>query len=115
VGEARRRTASPSATTRVHLAAEAIVRLRRGEAVCAVQLLDQAWDEIERSTAADLVRGFRVVRAFAGETAGGTATASSSDFLAGVRPFRHGEFAWLGAGWPEMGRYLEAKGFAAVA
>jgi hypothetical protein len=115
VAEAHRRTAKPTANTRVHLVAEAIVLIRRGDAASAARLLDQSWGEIERSTAADLVRAFRVVRALAGETAGGTAATSSGDFLAGARPFRPGEFAWLGVGWPEMTRYLEAKGFASAA
>jgi hypothetical protein len=115
VAEARRRTATPTVSVRVHLAAEAIVRLRRGDAVAAARLLDQTWGEIERSTSADLVRALRIVRALAGEKAGGAAAASSDELLAGARPFRAGEFAWLAAGWPEMARYLEAKGFAAVA
>ncbi len=113
VEEARKRSASPAANTRVHLAAEAIVRCRRGDVDGAARLLHQTWGEIERSTAADLVRAFRIVRAFAGESAGGPFAASANDLVAGARPFRAGEYAWLGAGWPEMARYLEARGFGA--
>ena len=73
------------------------------------------WTELERSTAADLVRAFRVIRAFAAEQAGGDAAVQSSDLLAGARPFRAGEYAWIGVRWPELARYLAARGFAAAA
>ena len=113
VTESKRRASSPSSITRVHLAAEAIVRLRRGDALGAVQLLDASWGEIERSTAADMVRALRIVRAFAAESIGSPALVP--DLLAGARPFRPGEYAWLGARWPEMARYLDANGFAQAA
>jgi hypothetical protein len=113
VAEAKGRASSPSSFTRVHLAAEAIVRLRRGDAPGAVQLLDASWGEIERSTAADMVRALRIVRALAAESGG--APAQVPDLLAGARPFRAGEYAWLGAAWPEMARYLAANGFAQAA
>jgi len=115
VAEARQRTASPSSTSRVHLAAEAIVRLRRGDASGAVRLFDETWGELERCTSADLVRAFRVVRAFAAERTGGAAAAQAADLLAGARPFRAGEYAWLAAAWPEMASYLAANGFGAAA
>ncbi len=113
--EARRQSASATSNTRLHLVAEAIARCRRGDPAAAARLLDETWGEIERSTAADLMRGVRILRAFAAESASGAAAASVGDLLAGARPFRPGEYAWLGAGWPEMARYLEAKGFAAAA
>jgi tetratricopeptide (TPR) repeat protein len=115
IAEARRRAASPASTTRVHLAAEAIVRLRRGDALGAARLFDETWGELERCTAADLVRAFRVVRAFAAVSAGGAAVAQAADLLAGARPFRAGEYAWIGVAWPEMARYLAANGFSAAA
>ena len=115
ITEARQRAASPGSTSRVHLAAEAIVRMRRGDALGAARLFDQTWGELERSTAADLMRALRLVRAFAAAQAGGVAAAQAADLLAGARPFRAGEYAWIGAGWPEMARYLAANGFAAAA
>ncbi len=114
IAEARRRAAGPGATSRVHLAAEAIVRLRRGDGPGAARLFDQTWAELERSTAADLVRALRVVRAFAAEQAGGAAGAQAADLLAGARPFHAREYAWIVAGWPEMARYLLANGFGAA-
>lgn len=110
--EARRRAASPSATTRVHLAAEAVVRLRRGDAAGAARLFDETWGEIERCTSADLVRALRIVRALAADAAGRT---GAGELLAGARPFRPGEYAWIAAGWPEMRRYLAEHGFEAAA
>jgi hypothetical protein len=98
--------------TRLHLAVEALVALRRGRAQEARLAFDQSWAEIERTTAADLVRGLRIARAFAAEAEGGETAALAPDLLAGARPFRPGEYAWLSASWPEMARYLEAKGFA---
>lgn len=115
IAEARRRAASPASATRFHVAAEAIVRLRRGDATGSARLFEQTWGELERSTAADVVRALRVVRAFAVEHAGGSAAAGAADLLAGARPFRPGEYAWIAAGWPEMSRYLAEKGFAAAA
>jgi tetratricopeptide (TPR) repeat protein len=115
VAEARRRSASPTSVTRVHLAAEAIVRLRRGDAAGAAQLLAETWGELERSTAADLVRALRLVRAFAVERSALGEAPEPDELLAGARPFRPGEYGWVAAGWPEMGRYLLEKGFAAAA
>ncbi len=115
IEEARRRAESPASTTRVHLVAEAIVRVRRGDAPGAARLLDETWGEIERCTAADFVRAFRLVRAFAMESAGGAAAAQAPDLLSGARPFREGEYTWIAAGWPEMARYLATHGFETAA
>lgn len=115
IAEARQRSMSSPLATRVHLAAEAIVRLRRGDAPGAARLLDETWGEIERCTAADLVRAFRIVRAFTAEAAGGVSATQAPDLLAGARPFRTGEYTWIAVAWPEMARYLAAKGFAAAA
>jgi hypothetical protein len=115
VAEAQQRATSACSVSRVHLAADAIVRLRRGDAASAAQLLERSWTELERSTAADLVRSFRVIRAFAAEQAGGDAASQASDLLAGARPFRAGEYAWIGSRWPELARYLAARGFEAAA
>ncbi len=60
-----------------------------------------------------MVRALRIVRAFAAESIGSPALVP--DLLAGARPFRPGEYAWLGARWPEMARYLDANGFAQAA
>jgi hypothetical protein len=113
--EARQRAASACSTSRIHFAADAIVLLRRGNAAAAATLLDGSWGELERCTAADLVRAFRLVRAFAAEQVEGAAAAQAADLLAGARPFRAGEYAWIAARWPEMARYLAANGFEAAA
>jgi hypothetical protein len=113
--EARQRALSACSTSRVHFAAEAIVLLRRGNAPAAAKLFDETWGELERCTAADLVRAFRVVRAFAAEQVGGATAAQAPDLLAGARPFRGGEYGWIGARWPDMARYLAANGFEAAA
>jgi hypothetical protein len=60
-----------------------------------------------------MLRALRIVRALAAEMAG--AREQVPDLLVGARPFRPGEYAWLGAGWPEMARYLEANGFSKAA
>jgi tetratricopeptide (TPR) repeat protein len=112
--DARRLAAGPSIPSRMYLAAEAVNALRAGDAAGAVRMLDEGWSALELSTTADLVRGLRVIRAFAIESAGGDA-ALANDLLAGARPSRPGEYAWLGASWPELARYLEEKGFSAAA
>lgn len=89
--------------------------LRRGDPAAAGRILDGGWDELERATSGDRVRGFRVLRAFAAEQVGGALAAQAGELLAGARPCRPGEYAWIGARWPEMARYLAASGFDAAA
>ena len=110
--EARRRAANPSAVSRGHLVAEAVIRCRRSDSSGAARLLQERWGEIERSVTADFVRAFRVIRAFAIDTAGAPDCGSATDLIAGARPARSGEYVWLGAGWPEMAGYLASKGIA---
>lgn len=110
-GVARAEVTASSSPVRLHLAAEAIVALRRGEPRAARIALEQGWAELERASPAEIVRGLRVASALAAEADGGAAPATVSDLLAGARPLGPGDLAWLGGSWPEMARYLEAKGF----
>jgi hypothetical protein len=111
VAEAHRRFAAGGAIpTRFHLAAAAILALRRGEPAAARDLFERDWAELERGVTADFVRGLRVACALAAERAGGEAPGALAELLAGARPSRPGELAWLSASWPEMAAYLAAHG-----
>jgi hypothetical protein len=94
----------------LHVAAEALVYLRKGDARTAAKVFAQGWLEIERSSDAEFIRPLRVARAFAMETSGGEDAMGAAELLAGARPFRPGEFTWLGAGWPELARHLRENG-----
>ena len=108
--EARRRVQRPGHVSRLHLVAEAIALERRGHDEAAARRLAESWGEIELTTTADLMRGIRLVRAYVVERAGGTAGEVEA-LLAGARPFRPGEYAWLSAGWKEMEVWAAMKGF----
>jgi hypothetical protein len=108
---ARARLTRPGHPSRLHLVAEALVLGRSGRDEAAARRLAECWGEIELTTSADLMRGVRLVRAYAVERAGGTAGEVEA-LLAGARPFRPGEYAWLSAGWKEMEVWLALKGFA---
>lgn len=105
------RAAASTTQVRLHVAAAAIASLRRGDARAAREAFEQGWPEIERGCPGELVRGLRLPYALAAEAEGGAAAALATGLLAGARPFRAGEYAWLAAHWPELARYLEAKGF----
>ena len=78
---------------------------RTGRPEDAAKLLDEGWAGYEASVTGDVLRPLRVVRAFAhasGPRAGGVAEAA----LPTLRPAYPGEYAFLGARWPEMAAFL---------
>lgn len=109
--EARRRVQRPGHANRLHLVAEAVALERRGHDEAAARRLAEGWGEIELTTSADLMRGIRLIRAYVVERAGGT-PGEVEALLAGARPFRPGEYAWLAGGWKELEVWLALKGFA---
>lgn len=113
IAEASRRSRKLASLSRLHRAAQAIVLARRGDPGAGLRALEESWGEIERTTTADVVRGLRIVRAHLLEAC--VRAEEAEALLAGARPFRTGEYVWLGAGWPEMAAYLAVRGFAAAA
>lgn len=111
--EARRRVQRPGHPSRLHVVAEAVALDRRGHDEAAARRLAERWGELELTTSADLMRGLRLVRAYVLERAGGT-PGEVEALLAGARPFRRGEYAWLYAGWKELEVWAAVKGFVAA-
>ena len=85
---------------------EAMVRCRTGECAAAATLLDERWIELEAGLTGRQLRAVRIVRAFAHAAAGPRATGTSAAILLGIRRSYPGEFAFLGAKWPEMAAFL---------
>jgi hypothetical protein len=108
--EARARLTRPGHPTRLHVVAEAIVLARRGQDEAAARRLAEGWGEVELTTSADLMRGIRLVRAYAVERAGGSAGEVDA-LLSGARPFRRNEYAWLYGAWEELEVWAAVKGF----
>lgn len=98
--------------SKLQLLARSVVLLRRGHADEARALLEAEWREGESALLADVMRALRIVRAFA--TVHGSRTDAdvrvAADLLAGARPFRAGDYDWLGAQWPEMRAFLVEHG-----
>lgn len=108
--EARRRNVRPGHASRLHFVAEAVAHARRGRDEAAARRFAESWAEIELTTSADLMRGVRLVRAYAVERAGGS-PGEVEALLAGARPFRTGEYAWLYGAWKELEVWAAVKGF----
>lgn len=88
--------------------ARSVWHCRAGRVDVAAKLLDDGWTEIESTTAGDVLRPLRVVRAFAKAAAGPRAPA-----LETPRPAYPGEFTFLGTSWPEMATFLATHELAA--
>jgi len=88
---------------------QAVNALRRGEQpAAAAQVLDAAWEDLDRTLVGVELRPFRALRAFAAARGGGPSPrASSATAVAALAEARPGELAWLGAEWPEMRAFLE--------
>lgn len=101
--------------SRLELLAKSVVLCRRGHPDEARALLEQHWREGEAALLADVMRALRLVRAYA--TLRGSRTPdderTAADLLAGARPFRAGDYDWLGVSWPEMRAFLEEHGLVA--
>lgn len=85
---------------------EALIRCRAGESAEAANLLDEQWLELEAALTGRQLRAVRIVRAFAHSAAGPRAAGTAASILLGIRPSYPGEFAFLGADWPEMEAFL---------
>lgn len=85
--------------------AGAVAHCRPGRIAEAEKILEDGWAALEATTTGDVLRPLRVVRAFVqatGPRSGGAAEAA----LPTLRPAYPAEFAFLGAAWPEMQKFL---------
>jgi len=90
--------------------ARAVLALRRGTPTVAARLLDEHWAECEATLTGDVFRPLRVIRAFAQSASGPREAGIAAMTLAAARPAHPGEYAFLGADWPEMAVFLDAHG-----
>ena len=90
--------------------AEAVVAARKGDPTGAIAILDKSWDELRFVLTADTLRVVEVIRAFAEAQGGLRESNTMAERLVRIEPVRRGEFAFLGAEWPEMKAYLAAHG-----
>jgi hypothetical protein len=95
----KRRVPAGLGTARLHLAAEAVVASRAGDATDAATRIEQAWPELARSYQAADLRPLRLVRAFLLGAAGRPGEEEEVAALAR-------EHRWMGAEWPELAAFL---------
>ncbi len=88
-------------TTGAIALARSVWHCRAGRVDVAAKLLADGWTEIESTTTGDVLRPLRIVRAFAAAAAGPREPA-----MVTPRPAYPGEYAFLGASWPEMAAFL---------
>jgi hypothetical protein len=93
--------------------AEAVVALRRGRPADATALLERGWATMREVLNANTLRVAEVVRALAEAAGGLRQTNTVAERLLRVEPVIAGEFAFLGARWPEMRAFLDAHGLGA--
>jgi hypothetical protein len=90
-------------------AAVKLLDCRAGRAGAAVKLLDDRWMDCENALDGTWLRPLRVVRAFAIAAAGPREGGVAEAVLAPAKPLAfRGEYAFLGAAWPEMAAFLAA-------
>jgi hypothetical protein len=90
-----------------------VIDCRAGRAEAAVKWLDDHWAECEYTLTGSETRLLRVVRAFALAQSGPREAGVVDATVAQSRPPRFdGEYAFLGAKWPEMATFLTTHGLA---
>jgi hypothetical protein len=92
---------------------DAVVDVREGRYESFLRWLDERWRQLEGGLTARTTRPLRVLRAFATAHAPGAGPrdAGGVDMLVNaLKPATPGEFAMLGAEWPEMAAFLSASG-----
>jgi len=93
------------------LFARALYDCRRGASAEVARTLQARWRELEASLTGEGFRRWRVLHAFAlASSTGPRDGAHIEPLLQPLRGGQAGEFAWLGARWPEMQSFLTAYG-----
>lgn len=87
----------------------AVIDCRKGRDAEAAVSLEHAWTEHEATMTGETLRLMRVLRAFACAAADGPRNQGLVERVLGdMKPRYDGEFAFLGATWPEMAAFLAA-------
>jgi hypothetical protein len=104
LSEARRR---PHKTEGLpHILTEIAIEIRAGRAANARKRLEDEWRTIERELSGARLRPLRVLRAFAIATTSDMRDGSAEHVIAGLRPVRRDEFAYMAKSWPELDQFL---------
>lgn len=88
--------------------ARAVVDCRSGRADEAARMLEESWSEYEGVLMGETMRPLRVVRAFAIAATDPRNAGVAASLLDTARAAYPGEYAFLGARWPEMAAFLAA-------
>jgi hypothetical protein len=91
---------------------ESVLLCREGRFDAVVPTVDGRWREAEAAGAGQ-VKQLRLLKAFALDRLG--AEAERAEQLAALKPFRPGEFDYLGTRWPELRAFIESNGLSAPA
>lgn len=96
--------------------ARAVLAMRRNNFAEAELILCEGWRKSEGTGHAAEFKALRVLRAFALSKLDRTAeqTDAMAKLLAGLYPYRQGEFDYLGVKWPEMKAFLEEQKLSAA-
>jgi hypothetical protein len=90
---------------------DAVLDVREGRCDALLQWLGERWHQLDGNLTARTTRPLRVLRAFAlARSEGVRGAAAVDEALSLLRPVRPGEFALLGAKWPEMHVFLKTYG-----
>jgi tetratricopeptide (TPR) repeat protein len=95
---------------------DVLIGLRRGRPAFVLKDAEAGWLRAEGSLSPHQVKALRLLSAF-GHSQLPDAPAHAEhieQMLAGVRPFRPGEFDYLVGNWPEFRAFLERNGFVAA-
>ncbi|MBE7465268.1 MAG: hypothetical protein HS116_17455 [Planctomycetes bacterium] len=89
-----------------------VLKLRAGQDAAALEQLAQDWTGAETQLYVAQLKPLRVLWAFAlsRQAPGAERDARIADLLAGARPMRAGELAYMGARWPEFEAFLREQG-----
>jgi tetratricopeptide (TPR) repeat protein len=92
--------------------ANLLIHLRRGAFKHVVEMPDEEWYCAEGAFGQASMKRLRVLRAFAMNNLPPTPQTREQiqSYLAGVRPFRRGEFDYLAAKWPELNAFIVEAG-----
>jgi hypothetical protein len=88
---------------------KAMLMARRHQYLQAIEQLNTNWRAIESATQADQMRNIRLLKAMClAQT--DPQHEEISTLVAGAKPFRPGEYDYLGSRWPEFQNFLGAHG-----
>lgn len=89
---------------------DAVLLAREGHDAAVCELATTRYHEAESLLRVPTLKALRLVHAFALARSGSRSSSRFNTLIQGVRPARRGEFAWIGAEWPEFRAFLADVG-----